>query len=234
MAKKVLVDVTTFVDQHDMTTDVNQVAIPTEVDAPECTTFGSGGWRQRAAGGLASGEFTLNGYWNDQTVDTHALAALATQRTVTTVTPNGTDGDTSYSFQSVETQYQPFGEIGSVAPFTLQQMTSGAVRRGGLLFPKQTVSAVTNGTITQLGAVASGKKLAVAINCFTAGTTANVVVQSDDLVGFASPTQRANETFTAVGGRWVTVDGPITDTFWRVIINTITGSFSFAVAVSVS
>ena len=50
------------------------------------------------------------------------------------------------------------------------------------------------------------------------GATFTASVQSDDAVGFPSPTTRLTfAAATAIGAQQLTLDGPIpTDTFWRI------------------
>ncbi|HEY9416720.1 MAG TPA: hypothetical protein VIQ30_18350, partial [Pseudonocardia sp.] len=86
-----------------------------------------------------------------------------------------------------------------------------------------------------VGAVASGQFAYAALHVFSAGTTMTVQVQSAATVGFASPTTRGTfSAATAVGGLWLTrVAGPITDTYWRLNVSAITGTFQVAGVIAI-
>lgn len=70
------------------------------------------------------------------------------------------------------------------------------------------------------------------------GTTPSltVIVQSDDNVGFTTPTIRISFTAaTEVGAQWGSVAGALTDDYWRISY-TISGTnpvFAFAVSAGV-
>jgi hypothetical protein len=70
---------------------------------------------------------------------------------------------------------------------------------------------------------------------FSAGTTITVQVQSDDNAGMSSPTTVATiGPITVVGGTWMTpIAGPITDTYYRMNVSAITGTFSVAGAIGI-
>lgn len=234
-----LVDATIFVDGYDLSGDVNNVDLPLERDALDSTTFGSGGWRERVPG-LFSGQLQVNGWYDTGagTIGEHTADNIGANRTGTTVTPTGADGSDAFMFQGVDTNLSLLGDVGSVSPFSLTQMVRSSVgaKDGKLLLPKQTITGNTDGTAVQMGTVAAGENVYTVIHCFTAGTTADVIVESDSQADFlGTPTERSSTTITATGGTWVVpVAGPITDDWWRVSVDTVTGSFVFAVAVAIA
>jgi len=235
MSKFVLTDATAFRNGYDMSCDVNQIEVTAEVDVVEQTTFCDAGWRTML-GGLKSASYSMNGFYEagTGTVD-EELAAITTS--VDTFTPDGSDGAVAYFMQSQDSGIQRFGSVGDITPINMTGVGRSTVGllRGNLLLEKQTVSGDTDGTGLQMGAVSATESLYTVIHCFSAGTTADVIVESDDNAGFTSATERSSTTITAAGGTWVTaVAGAITDDYWRVSVDTVTGSFSLAVAVAIA
>ena len=111
----------------------------------------------------------------------------------------------------------------------------GAV--GGVLsVAKQTVSTTgAKGTAVEIGAISAAQFLYATLHVFSAGTTITVIIESDDNGSFTSATTRATlGPVTARGGTWLTrVAGPVTDTFWRMNVSAVTGSFVVAGAIGI-
>lgn len=237
MATQALIDAAIFVAGYDTSGDLNEVGLSVEVDEKEDTCFGDT-YRSRIAG-LGSADLTGKGFWQSAALnapDPQAMNNLAVSDRVATVAATTSDLAAAWMLQVNQLKYGLGDKIGEVMPFTLDAKNSsgyGAVR-GRLLKPKTTVTGNTNGTGLQLGAVSATQYLYTAIHCFTAGTTADIIVESDDNSGFTSATTRSTTTITAVGGTWVTrVAGAITDDYWRVRTANVTGTFSVAVAVGI-
>jgi hypothetical protein len=225
---------TVFAGGYDLTTDLHQVSIASSTDELDDTTFGDT-YRSRI-GGLRDVEVAHEGYAQYANPDSTLFTDLATQR-VLTITPTGADGATSYSCKATAFSYTPLdSSVGDVAGFSGSAMSSDGhgLVRGQLLLPKVSKSAIYNGTGSQLGAVSASQFLYTSIHVFTAGTTCTVIVESDDNSGFTSATTRSSTVVTAVGGTWVTrVAGSITDTWWRVRLASVTGTFVLAAAVGI-
>lgn len=236
MSKFVLTDATVFAGAIDLTTNLNKVTVASSTDEVDATTFGAGGWRKRL-GGLKSADIQHEGFVDYPDPDATLFADFSQQR-VFTVAPTGADGDVAYFCNATRFGYTPMdANIGEMAKFSGDVMSSDryGLIRGRLLLPKQSVTGAHNGTGVQIGAVGSAQKLYVAVHVFTAGTTADVIVESDDNSGFTSATTRATATVSAVGGTFVTpVAGAITDDYWRVRTASVTGTFSIAAAVGIA
>lgn len=234
MATFSLVDATVFTGGLDLSSNLNTVTLEMTVDELDATTFGQD-WRVRKPG-LRSVSMSHQGFLDYADPDATLFADLATER-VFTASPTGADGAVAYSFNARGFQYQALGDqVGDMAKFAGSAMGSDGVGvvRGQLLLPKTSLSGAVSGTGVQMGDVAAGEKLYTSIHVFTAGTTAAVIVESDDNSGFTTPTTRSSTTVTAVGGTWVApVAGAITDNWWRVRVATVTGAFVIAAAVSI-
>lgn len=236
-----LTDAYCFVAGHDFTGDTNQLTLNSEVAALDRTTFRSAGWTE-LKGGLKSNEFAMGGFWQSaesDAVDPEAFGDLGVADRVFTMGPEETEGSPAFLFQAGHFNYQLFGTIGELAPFSLTSHgTNGVgVVRGQLAKAMGTVSATgVLGSVLNLGAVGASQYLYATLHVFgTPGTTITVQLQSDDSAAFASPTTRYTfPAVTAAGGTWATrVAGAITDTHYRLNVSAITGSFTVAGAIAV-
>lgn len=236
MAPIVLTDCTAWVDGLAVTTYTNEMTLKVDIDDQEVTTFGSGGWKSRV-GGLRDVDFDLKGFW-ESTPDADTWANLGAADRALTVTPDGVAGSLAYMSRVGEFSYEHGGDVGDVDPFSLKAMGTNAygVVRGQLAAAKQNVSATgVVGSALQLGAASSTQFIYVALHVFTAGTTITVKLQSDDNAGFSSSTDVATiGPITTTGGTWMTrVAGPKTDTYWRLNVSAITGTFNIAGAIGI-
>lgn len=239
MTSLALVDATTWVGGHDFTTDLNQISLNVEVEDLDATTFGSGGYRTRK-GGLKDVEAELNGFW-DSAPDSQAfngLTGVININRVATMSPTGAETATAYLFQAQKFSYEAFGAVGKMTPFTLGMMgrDGQGVVRGQIAKAKGNVSAAGPlGSAVNLGAVSSTQFVYATVHVFSAGTTITLQLQTDDAQGFGTPTTIATiGPLTTTGGTWMArVAGPITDTWFRFNVSTVTGTFTVAGAIAV-
>jgi len=239
MAVFALTNVFAHLAGYDFTGDSNQAAIETEAEALDATPFGLG-WKSMV-GGLKSSAFSMAGFWQSaasQAVDPEAFAGLGVADRVLTFGPSQVEGDPAYMLQAVQSSYSLGGDVGAVMPFSLAASGSNGA---GTVRGKLTKA---RGNVTATGAIGTGVELAAAaatqyvyctVHVFTAGTTVTLQLQSDDNAGFSTPTTIATiGALTASGGTWMTrVPGPLTDTFFRLNVSAITGTFNLAAAVGV-
>jgi len=220
-----------YVAGQDISGLSNQVQMNVQGDEVESTTFGSGGFKEYKPG-LLSVNGQVTGYSQFAEPDASLFGDLRTSRVVT-VGVDDTDGAAAYATQGFSASYQPWGgTVGGMAGFQYNLRGDSPMGKGFMGLEKQSVSGNTTGTGQQIASgISATQKLAMAIHVFTAGTTADVNVESDDNSGFTSATERLTQTVTAVGGYWVETSGAITDDYFRVTVDTVTGTFSLAVAV---
>jgi hypothetical protein len=231
-------DVTTWLSGYDLTGDSNQTATAIEYDALVDTRFGMRG--QSRIAGLESVNTSVNGYVSFGTGEVDdVLTAGLTGAHPLSQSPDGTEGSVAWFWQARTFMYQVGGALGEVLPFSLSAQSGrsngtrhpGAVRGRVLKTNAATVSATgATGTAYQLGAVPSGRYLYAALHTFAAGTTVTAVLESAADNTFAGATTRMTfGPITAVGGTWGTrVAGPITDTWYRLRITAVTGTFTLA------
>lgn len=247
-----LLDVASYVDGHDFTGDSNSTTLTLGRAPLDRTTFRSGGWTT-LRGGLRTAEFAQRGFWAADTdsVDASAFNALGSTERVHTMAPSEQVGGVAYMWRAQAFTYNALeGDIGQLAGFTLNSQgadTVGVVR-GKLAvvpFDQSTLTAITYGTTGTAGAPIElpavdddpAQHLYATVHVLgTPGTTVTLELESDTTEDFddTPEVQATIGPLTAAGGTWVTpVAGPITDTWWRVNIDAITGTFTLAVALGV-
>lgn len=241
MGTLALVDATTWVGGFDFTTRLNELSVDISDEALDDTRFGTNANPRSAMSriaGLTDVETELNGYWESASggsVDEAAFTGLGNQTPVTH-SVDGAETSVAYAYRARRFNYQLGGEVGAILPFTLGVMGSSGspVVRGQVAAAVQDVSSTgAFGSPVNLGAGASGEFLYLAFHVFTAGTSIEVKVESDDAQAFSSPADVTGATIgpiTATGGTWMTrVDASgITDTWFRMNITAITGTFNVA------
>ena len=234
----VLTDALILFAGYNLSGDLNKVGVGLSADENVDTAFGDE-YHSRPGGQMADVEFSAEGWYQSAALnapDPQAVNALGSAGTVVTVADTSDDGATAYLLGLHEAKYSHGDQAGAVLPFSLAGSGSSGAgpARGRLLLPSTALSGDTTGNGVQLGAVSASQKVYTSIHCLTAGTTASVIVESDDNSGFTSATTRSTTVVTAVGGFGVApVSGAITDDYWRVRVGSVTGSFVLAVAVAI-
>jgi hypothetical protein len=240
-----LINTACYVHGYDFTTDSNALTLKLAIDDQETTTFQSGGYRTRIAG-LRDVEGELQGNWQSDVAtvvtgapDVQAFPDLGIMDRVVTVSPAGNEAETAYIYQAGKFSYELLGGVGEVAPFTLSMKGSNGqgLVRGQLAKARGSVSATgALGSPINLGAPVLGQYVYAAFHVFTAGTTITVQVQSDTASNFPSATTVATiGPLTTQGGTWMTrVAGPfVGETWWRLNVSAITGTFNVAGTIAV-
>lgn len=234
-----LISATVFMGGVDLSGNCNKLDGPHAMIADEdVTNFASGGAKVRT-GGLIDGDLGIEGFveYGTGLEDAAAFSTFSANTPTVSVSADGTDGGVTYTMQALQLDYKFGGPVGGVQPYTISVKNRGQYGpvRGNLLLPKQTMTATTNGTVTNLGAVSSTQSLYAALHVFAASGTLDVTVQSAATVGFGSPTTRLTfSQMTATGDQFATpISGAITDGYWRVVATIAGGTPSFSAAVIV-
>ena len=103
---------------------------------------------------------------------------------------------------------------------TLEMSADGPIVFGQVLAHGQKTSSGNTTVAPELGEVADGQTLFAVLHVPAADVgTIDVIIESDDLVGFAAPTTRLtfDQVTTTDTYQFLSLkpDGGITDTFWR-------------------
>lgn len=245
MSKLVLLDARHFVSGADLSWSGNKLEVEEEFEVKKKTNWRSGGAEENVAG-LAKVMIKAEGQWeagsaglpddsfwaNRRVLEPHSFAPFDDSDTAA--------GNLMYLTRALRSKSTFFGEVGEVAPWSLDAVGSWPLVRGLSAHPSGTPRTGNgNGTSLQLGAVPQGRSLYANLHVLSvAGTTPSLTVnvQSDNGTGFGSPA--AVGSFAArntVGGQSLRFEGPFTDDWFRVTW-TITGttpSFLFLVSLGV-
>lgn len=247
MAAHVLKNVRLFTAGLDLTGTTNKVEIQKKVEAKVCTTFGSydvasGQVWEEYIGGMAGAAMSGGG--------PDAFGVGLTNEVVSggvgvvgawTAMPHTADvGAVAHLTYALEGEVTLLGQLGDVAPWSGNWVSSAPMPRGVVLHPPGTARTSTgNGTAVEHVAVGATQRLYASLHVLSVSgsgsPTLTVKVQSDTS-GFPSATDQITfDAATAVGGQWKSVAGPITDTFYRVswTISGSSPSFLFVCAVGV-
>lgn len=238
MGTHAALDVTTWLGGYDLTGDTNATQTDFEHSVLEDTCYTDRG-RSRIAG-LETAQTQVRGYtqYGAGLVDAELNSGLGSSVLALSQSPDGAESSVAYFWQARKYALQLFGELDTVNPFQLTAQSSrgaGAASVGGVrgrvLKTKANVSATgATGTAYELGAASASQYLYAAFHVFSAGTTITAVLESDSDNTFASATTRVTfGPITTTGGTWGTrVAGPITDTWYRLRVTAITGTFQIA------
>jgi len=245
----VLTSVRTFAGGYDLTGYSNKIELGLDCEEKDVTTFlpisdPNVGWKKCTAG-LASGTIKAAGLWDADpsiVIDDIAFPALGTIVPFSVYPIDTTEGSLGYFTQTLQKNYQFWGAVGDVAPWSIDEESSWPVVRGQSLEAPGTARTTTGtGTAVQLGAVPTGKQIYAALHVLSiAGTgspTITVTVESNVDNTFGAPTTRISFTAaTVVGGQILRTAGPVTDTWWRArwTISGSSPSFLFLVSAGIS
>ena len=238
MAKIPLVDAFVYVEGFDFTGLSNQGQLTPEVEQLDATTFGGSGWKE-VSGGLKTTQFEGAGYFEqlDKAVDKELYDSLGSSGKLAMFGASEVATQPGYMWRGAQSAYNVGGAVGELAAWnmTLAGADKYGVIRGQLAKARGSHAGTgVVGSVLSLGTVPAGKRVYFGVQVFTAGTTITLQLQSDDASGFASATTRGTlGPITAKGGYFLAVDGPFTDTHWRVNASAITGSFDIAAFVGI-
>ena len=205
--------------------------------------WGAGGYEE-VKPGLKSSSFTADLYQDfaADVLDDEVGSALGTQYPVTQIPfPSGTVtvGDPGYFSRGILTTYGPLdGAHGEAAKARLSVKSDTVVVRGTVAHPSAARTTTGNGTIYALTGPTTSQRLYAALHVTDYSGLTNVVikVQSDDGVGFGTPTDRLTlTTITGTTSQFSSVAGyGATETHHRIVYTlTGIGSVTFTVLLGV-
>jgi hypothetical protein len=222
MAKQTFTDVGLLLDGYDLSSGHNQAALTVERDTIDLTSFGqlnrdlfAGFGRVGIAhrGWFEAGTGTVN--------DAYTEAMTAGNLLHTILPTGGAEGDPAYSLVLQVASYTPLsGAVAEGIAWSLDGAAQMPLVRGNVLH-RATKSTTGTGTIFQLGAVGATQRIYAGLHLTALSGTGTPTItcrlESDDAVGFTTPTTRATFTArTAIGAELISAAGAITDTYWRL------------------
>tara|TARA_R100000742_G_C4277472_1_gene99384 strand:+ start:218 stop:943 length:726 start_codon:yes stop_codon:yes gene_type:complete len=221
MAKFVFNDGKVFSGGYDLSSHITSVNLDISAEELDATTINSSGFKSKL-GGLKDSTLQMDGFYEAGANKPDALlgASVGSELIVSTV-PDAGVGNTAYFMKSKLFNYQMFGTVGEVAPFSITKSQSSDIVVQGKVEIDSALTATGNSTGVQLGAVGAAERVYVAIHCYgvsgTSSPTVTFKLQSDDNSSFTSPTDRITFTaITAIGADFQSLAGAVTDTYWRL------------------
>lgn len=235
MAQITLTDSSIWVAGYEITSAAGSLALDTQVDVPECTNFGSAGWREFLPG-LKSATFGVEGYadYGSNLSDDALFSRMGLADQVVSISPQGgAEGEVAYFARCTQGSYNVGGSIGEVAPFSMGAQADDSVLRGYVLHYGEETN-THNGTAFQLGAAAT--VVYAALHVFSGSGDIDVKIQSDDNSGMTTPTDQITfaqvGTATARSFEWASAAGAVADDYWRMTA-TFTGTRKWAVVLGI-
>lgn len=237
MSKLVLLDTRIFVSGADLSGWSNKIEIGEEWEAKKVTNFRSGGAEENIAG-LGGVEISADGQWEAGSAGMPDDTFWANRRVIEpwSVGPTGESdtapGNLMYLTSALRKSIKLGDSVGEVAPWSAEAAGSAPLVRGTSLHASGTPRTATgSGTVVDmLAGPATGQFVYANLHLLSVaagGGTITVNVQSDDTLGFASPTTRGSFTArTAVGGEALKIANPgSAERYWRTTW-TVTGGTS--------
>ena len=198
---------------------LNQVALEATRNLPESTVFGDKTVNRVA--GTKDGSITVNGWWDDSADNLFFTQHTGNAAEVISVSAeDAVEGSIAYSLQAEQANYVPGAAHGEIFGFSLELQGRNPLVRGRLLGSGIKTS-TANGSAFLLGNVPSGSRVWAALHVVAFGgssPTLDVIVESD-AVGDFSGSETTRITFvqaTGLGAQFLSANGSITDTNWRI------------------
>lgn len=222
----------------DLTATANEFSVDVSFADIDVTTFGSAGDRNRIAG-LEDATASVMTFGDPGIVEPVLISKPGTVELLTAVQfPTGgaaTAGDRVYAMRGLLTATKQPMKVGDASKIdaTMPEAQAEGLLAGQLLAPKATISATTNGTAVNLGAVATGKIAYLGVHVFalTGDRTVTFKLQSATSSGFSSPADRVTlSTITTASSGFGSSNATTTNAWWRVVatLGGTTGSVTFA------
>lgn len=243
MAQIILSDCRVFAGGYNVSGDLNAIALNDAPDMLPDTHFGHTAKSRKK--GLDYVTLDLEGYFNAVNSDKF-FSTLGTVDVPITVSVTSTVGSAAYSFKSQNVEYTLPWTVGEMAKFSVKAETVGSRMVRGWLLENGGTARTSSGTgaIVELIEATAAKFIYGTLHITAAATqvgdTLDVIIESDALVTFLSPTTRL--TFNQVlgnGGVTYNWEVPVAgnadgDTFWRckwtiVDAGAVDASFTMAV-----
>lgn len=214
----------------------NRIVLNADIEEVDSTNFGS--LAKDAEPGLDSSSAQIGIMLPDDFDLDGALYAARGQGVLATFLIEGNAaGDVAWSVHGLSGKHYPGAQIGQLLSTTVELASYGVPTIRGKVLEVDTVQyddGDANGAnnLQFVGGVAADERLTLVLHLveFTGITALGVTLESDSTNLFPSPVTRITlSSFTAIGAQRGTVDGAITDEFFRLAF-AATGTGTFKVA----
>ncbi len=241
MAQLVLTSAGVWLDQYNLTGDLNSVALNYGAELQDSTVFG--GTTRTRKGGLKTVTASMEGFHNAGTglSDEGLFDNIGVADVPMTMAPTKTEGELAYFFKAILAEYSSGATVGEMFAFSVTAEASSMQLIRGTLMDDTTETTTDQGDAVQLGAVGATESVFAVLHILSAsaGDTLDVTIDSDDVQNFGG-TPETQITFTQVsdeGSQFSESAGAVTDDWWRVdwtIAGDGSESFEFVVAVGIA
>jgi hypothetical protein len=222
MAVEGLQDAIVYLGGYNLTGHSNAIDAQYGAEMLDDTVFSDTTRSSKA--GMKTFEFTVGGLQDYTTLDSVLYDYIGVTKQVFSFAPSSTDaeGETVFTIRGVNATYAPIGgTVGDLLPFEITGRASNTALVKGELAGIGAKTSSSNATGSQIGALSATQTMYVAAHVTAvSGTspTLDLTVQSDNSSGFSSATTQITlAQFTAIGAKWGSVDGAITDDYWRLV-----------------
>jgi hypothetical protein len=224
----------------------NQVELTATADELDVTTFaGAAGYRQKITG-LATFNATVSGFQDfvapgpDPSFPAPTRITSSAAVPFSVAVPGTAVGDPCYFGSCQQTNITPLQTtVGEVAGFSFDFSGTTALNRGVVLAERASRVATGSGTVRAFTTPVAGQSIYAIfhVHSVTGTGTITFTIQTDDSVGFGTPSTRiTSSAFAAIGSQRTSVAGPFAgETHWRAgwTISGFTAvEFSIAAAVA--
>lgn len=240
MTAFVLKDAKVLYDERDISGILNQLALNFDADLQDNTTLDAD-TRSRVPG-LLNSMVEQQGFWEAADDKNFFDNINDGNEGVVSIIPDnsGSENIRAFILKVRQSEYNPGAPIGDIFSFTLNMMSNAPLVKGKVS-QDGTETSSGEGSTVNLGAVASDETLYASLHVLSASgssPTLDVTIVSDDNGSFdsASTTRITFNQFTAAGSQYASVDGAITDGFFRAEFTLGGGSpeFEFVVVIGIS
>jgi len=214
MAGFVLKNAYVLVDAAPLASLSNELSLEINVETPDRSDFSERNRQYEA--GLMDAAFSVAGYFDAQDQDAHAYTALGDTPYVA-LAADGEAGNIVYMGRALITNYSVGDAVGSVLPFSLSGVVTGALARGLILVNGRIGSGQAQSARFRIGAVtADHDLLALAYVSATTGVARGASIQR-----FAAATGGVavdTHNFTPAGGAYndaIQVDVANAAEYWQ-------------------
>ena len=222
MPSFVILDSKLFYGGYDISGLTNSITLNYNADVPEANTLGGDGTRSRVAG-LLDVSLDADGFVDQTEKDSVLFSRIGeVERGVITVgAEDGEVDDIAYFLEAQQGTYNTLGNIGEVAPYSMNASASSHPLVRGIVQAEGKKTADGTGTVRDLGALAAGSTLYASLHVVGyKGTnpTLDVKVTSSNAQAFGSPADRITfpQVGEAISGQIMTVKGAVAHRYWRV------------------
>lgn len=225
----VLLDSKLWVDGFDMSGYKNRIAVDSPRALKVHTRFNDKA--SRRAAGLHAPTLRASGFWDATGTtfepDKPYFDRLGSEVPVSCAPKDGLEGSIGYFFRAMEGRYELGAPVGEMLGFTVEadgSDGSGLVRATILGNKDVAAGGPTNGTAFNVGAISATQRAYAVLHVLAVTTSVDVKIQRDT-AGFGSPVDAI--TFAqkiAIGSEYLTLAGPQTDDWWRIVFTIVGGA----------